>query len=66
MHKTFCVVRYIFSFIEFPTPLAYENQFSGRFSIDRGFTRLAGLPAVFLVRRLCGGLARRYSGGLAC
>jgi len=49
--------------------LVYQNQFSGRLSIDRGLARhlscppslwrsggVEGLPAVILVRRFCGGL----------
>jgi len=55
--ESFCVGQHILGFTELPTALVYKNQFSGRLSIDPGFTRLAGLPTAFLVRRLCGGLA---------
>ena len=48
MHRNFCVVQYILVFTEFLGTLAYQHQFSGRLSIDPGFTRLAGLPAVIL------------------
>jgi len=54
------------AFTEFPTALVHSNQFSGRLSIDPGFTRLAGLSAIFAVEWRSGGLARRFCGGLAC
>jgi len=65
MQKKLCTVQYILVFTEFPDILVYWNQFSGRLSIDPGFTRLAGLSAVFVAEWRTGGLARRHYGGLA-
>jgi len=56
-------------FLVSQNPLAYQNQFSGRLSIDRGFIRCfsSGLARRYSCPPFLWwivGLARRYFGGL--
>jgi hypothetical protein len=58
MQKNFCAVQYFLAFTEFPTAFGLlESLFRAIGNRSRVYPPMAGLSAVILVRRFCGGVA---------
>jgi hypothetical protein len=66
MQKKFCTVQYILAFTGFLNKIGLlESVFRAIVNKSRVYPPLAGLSAIFLVRRLSGGVADWRTGGLA-